>query len=198
MRTGKPFFPNIVFDKEGRYLLLHHKGAGIWYKANFVFLAGFLGLTVHNYVSNSAVFFEKKWFGKLYLGLILSGIAVWWLFSNRHIRCLYLLKGGTDVGIETYSNFGLTRNRLRILPISSLEGNRLFMSHRLNIYQLEYSYKSIIASLTKRRSFFYRPEFIVDQQLWKVVRTGNEVETDDVESINKEVNERKALLKKRK
>jgi hypothetical protein len=43
----------LVFDKEGRYLLMHHKGAAKYYKMNFAFLALFAGATMYNYVQNS-------------------------------------------------------------------------------------------------------------------------------------------------
>ena len=54
---GRHQFTNINFDKEGRYLVMHHHGAGWYYKMNFVFLALFLGATCYNYVMNSQVFF---------------------------------------------------------------------------------------------------------------------------------------------
>jgi len=44
------------------------------------------------------------------------------------------------VGVITYTNFGLTYNRMREVPITNLKGTRLFWSKQLNIYQLEYNY----------------------------------------------------------
>jgi hypothetical protein len=46
----------------------------------------------------------------------------------------------------------------------------------MNLYQLEYSYKSSWANLTKRRSFFYRPEYISNVDLWKALRNGSEID----------------------
>lgn len=153
---------NLVFDNEGRYLVMHHKGAANYYKMNFGFLALFAGATLYNYKANSQVFFGEGWFGKAYLGITVYSIFALWLFSNKHIRCIWLLKGGKEVAIETYTNFGLTYNRPRRLPVACLEGNRLFLTKSINLYQLEYSYKSTFANLTKRRSYFYRPEHIED------------------------------------
>lgn len=45
----------------------------------------------------------------------------------------------------------------------------------MNVYQLEYKYRSVLTGLEKRRSFFYRPEYIADNTLWRAVRTGNEI-----------------------
>jgi hypothetical protein len=75
---------------------------------------------------------------------------------------MWLLKGGKEVAIETYTNFGLIYNRPKVLPVTCFEGNRIFATKSLNLYHLEYAYKSNIAGITKRRSFFYRPEFISD------------------------------------
>jgi len=118
----------VKFDADGRFLVLHHMGAGKYYKMNAAFLIFFFGTSLYNYVNNSQVFFGKEWFGKLYLGVCGLAIIGVYTFANRHIRCLYLLKSGNEVGIETFSNFGLTYNRLRVMPTSMLEGNRLFMS----------------------------------------------------------------------
>ncbi len=127
---------------------------------NFGFLAMFLGVTVFNYSANAQVFFGKEWFGKAYLGCVVWSIFGLWMFAHRHIKHIWLLKGGKDVAIETYTNFGLTYNRHKIMPVACLDGNRVFFSQKMNLFQLEYSYKSTFANLIKRRSFFYRPEHI--------------------------------------
>ena len=110
-------FNNIKYDEEGRFLLLHHMGAKKYIIMNFTILSCFFGVTLHNYVKNPQVFFGQEWLGKAYLSAMAGGIVGLWVFGNRQIRCLYLLKGGEKVGIETYSNFGLTYNRLRIIPV---------------------------------------------------------------------------------
>lgn len=68
------------------------------------------------------------------MGVFTGGIIGMLFFSNRHIKNLYLLKCGKNIEIETYSNFGFTYNRLRTVPIESLEGNRLFSSKEMNLY----------------------------------------------------------------
>lgn len=49
----------------------------------------------------------------------------------------------------------------------------------MRLYQLEYKYESSYAGITKRRSFFYRPEFLRDPVLWKAIRQGNDIATDE-------------------
>lgn len=66
----------------------------------------------------------------------------------------------------------------------------------MNIYQLEYSYKSSWANLTKRRSFFYRPEFISDPELWKTIRTGTEIDAMENNEEQAAIELRKMMLKK--
>ena len=129
---------------------------------NIAFLALFFGATAYNFVANSQVFFGKEWFGKAYLGMVAWSLFGLWVFSHRHIKNFWLLKGGKEVAIETYTNFGLTHNRPKVLPVACFEGNRVFVTQSLNLFQLEYAYKSSWAKITKRRSFFYRPEEITD------------------------------------
>ncbi len=96
----------------------------------------------------------------------MSSIFALYIFSHKHIKSVSLLKGGKEVAIETYTNFGLTYSRPKILPVSSLEGNRIFLTKKLNLFQLEYTLSSAWAGITKRRSFFYRPEFVSNPRLW--------------------------------
>ena len=175
----KMVFKNIKYDQEGRLLLLHHHGAKRYLIMNVGALSLFLGVTLYNYVKNPQVFFGKKWLANTYLFLIVGGLLGTWVFGNRQIRSLYLLRGGETVGIETYSNFGLTYNRLREVPVKDLQGNRLFGTKAMNLYQLEYTHKSTITGKVRSRSFFYRPEYIEDAALWKAVRNGNEVMAEE-------------------
>lgn len=115
-------------------MLMHHRGALFQYKLNFAFLALFCGFSAYNYVMNAQVFFGKEWLGKAYLGANFFGLVGLWCFSHRQIRSLYLLKGGKTVAIETYTNFGLTYNRHKELPVSCFEGNRIFGSKAMNLY----------------------------------------------------------------
>lgn len=169
-------FNHIKFDADGKFLVLHHYGASWYYKANLIFLGMFYGASLYNYVVNSQVFFGKEWFGKAYLGMVTFSIFGLWSFSHRQIKAIHLLKGGKEVSIETFTNFGLTYNRPKVLPVQCLEGNRVFLASSMNLYQLEYSYKSSWANLTKRRSFFYRPEYISNFDLWKAIRNGSEID----------------------
>jgi hypothetical protein len=50
-RLKKTF--EILYDKEGKYLLMHHRGASYYYKMNGAFLVLFAGATAYNYVQNS-------------------------------------------------------------------------------------------------------------------------------------------------
>lgn len=84
----------IEFDKEGRYLLMHHNGAAWYYKWNFAFMFGFTAFTFNNYKNNTQVFFGKEWLGKLYLGLLVWGIVSTWFFAHKHINNIWLLKCG--------------------------------------------------------------------------------------------------------
>lgn len=97
--------------------MMHHLGAGKYYKMNIGFLMMFAGATIYNYRANAQVFFGKEWFGKAYLYSVCFTIFGLWVFSHRHIRNIWLLKGGKEVAIETYTNFGFTYNRSRILPV---------------------------------------------------------------------------------
>ena len=67
------------------------------------------------------------------------------------------------------------------------------MNQALNVYQLEYAYKSAWAGITKSRSFFYRPEYIVDPALWKAIRTGNEITNEDEGAVKEEQEKEKRL-----
>ena len=49
----------------------------------------------------------------------------------------------------------------------------------MRLYQLEYDYEASYSKLRRSGSFFYRPEYIVDGALWKAVRQGNDINTDD-------------------
>jgi len=93
--TSARSFNHIKFDAEGKFLVLHHYGAGWYYKANLVLLGLFYGASVYNYVMNSQVFFGKEWIGKAYLGMVTFSIFGLWSFSHKQIKSVHLLKGGT-------------------------------------------------------------------------------------------------------
>ena len=125
---------NVVFDETGKYLLLHHHSAGRYYKMNIAFFSIFFSISLYHTYYTPEVFFNKSWVSKLYMGALTGAFMTMYAFSNRHIRNLYLMKGGKQIAVETYSNFGLTYNCLRLIPIEQLTGNRLFMKREMNVY----------------------------------------------------------------
>ena len=111
-------FKNVVYDEDGKFLVLHHYGAERYYKLNVAVVMLFFGVTLYYYVYAPQVFFGKEWLANLYLFAIQGGLMGLYAFSNRHIRSLHLLKGGQSVSITTFSNFGLTFNRARVMDIN--------------------------------------------------------------------------------
>ena len=101
---------------------MHHLGAQKYYKMNTAFLLLFLGLSYYNFKQNQELFFNQT-FGKLYIASIVSGIFLLYLWSNKHIQVMYLLKRKSKeaeqkVGIITYSNFGLSYNKMIEVPVN--------------------------------------------------------------------------------
>ena len=125
---------------------------------NAAFLFLFLGVSIRNYKTNQAVFGSER-LGKLYLALLFSSLVGLLLFGNRHIKSLYLDLNGKDVVVQTHTFFSLLEGRERVIPVRNLKGNRVFWSPKLNVYQLEYIKQG---KWEKRRSLFYRPEYIGD------------------------------------
>ena len=93
-QPGKKLFEGIEYDEEGRHLIFHHFGASRYYKINALFLAAFLGLSYYQYKENSAIFLTDT-FGKIYLGVFAGALAALYIFSNKHIQAVYLLKPAT-------------------------------------------------------------------------------------------------------
>ena len=184
-----------LLDSTGRILLLHHRNASRYYKLNMAFLTVFLGVSLRNYYVNSAVFMSDR-LGKVYLSLICAGILGVGMFGKRHIRNLYLDPSGKEIHIETYRFFGLLdASKERTIKIKNLKGNRVFLNPHMQIYQLEYLKEN--TKWTKRRSLFYRPEYIGDADIWQHVRKGNELNNiaSEVE-INEEADKLRKLKKK--
>ena len=183
-----------LLDDAGRLLLLHHRGASRYYKLNMAFLVIFFGVSLRNYYYNSAVFMSER-LGKLYLSILALGIAGVSIFGKRHIRNLYLDPNGKEVLVETYRGFGLLdSSKERVIKIKNLRGNRVFLTPALNVYQLEYIKEG---RWQKRRSLFYRPEFIADPEIWQRIRTGNEVpQIATEEAIDEEAEAIRRLKKK--
>ena len=130
---------------------------------NAGFLMLFLGFSIRNYYVNQAVFITER-FGKLYISAIAVSLIALLFFSNRHIKNLYLDPNGKEVLIETYTLFGLMQPREKVFKIKNFQGNRIFFTPKLNVYQLEYLKEG---KWKKRRSLFYRPEYIGDADIWQ-------------------------------
>ena len=126
--------------------------------------------------------------GKVYLFGVATGLFMFYLWSNKHIQVMYLLKKQSKnaqqkVGIMTYANFGLSYNKIIEVPVTQFRGSRSIGHQSMNLYFLEYNFFGKWTGITKRRSFFYRPEFVADRELWNQIKTGNEIMTfDDVET----------------
>ena len=117
--------------------------------------------------------FVSERIGKFYISAIILSILGVSIFGKRHIRNMYLDPSGKEILVETYRGCGLLESsKERVIKIKNLRGNRVFLNQRLNLYQLEYIKEG---KWTKKRSLFYRPEFIADQELWQRIRTGHEV-----------------------
>lgn len=130
----KPVRMRIEFDSNGRYLLMHQNGALWYYRVNALFIISFFSYSFYMYKANTQVFFGQAWLGKLYVGSLALSIVGLWLFANKHINNIWLLKGGKEVSIETYTNFGLTYARPKTLQVHQFEGNRLFLTQKLNLF----------------------------------------------------------------
>ena len=129
----KKLFEQVQFDEEGKYLVLHHEGAKKYYKWNVAILLFFFGSSFLTYKFNTAVFWNDT-FAKIYLGIVFSGLLGLWIFAHKHIQRLYLLKGQKEIGIMTYTNFGMSINRLIKIPVDKLEGTRLFWTRDMNVF----------------------------------------------------------------
>jgi hypothetical protein len=92
LHDQRRLFESIEFDEDGRYLIMHQKGAGKYYKMNVLFIALFFGMSWWTYKTNSTVFWNDR-LAKVYLAIVGSSMIGLWLFANKHIQALYLLKG---------------------------------------------------------------------------------------------------------
>lgn len=93
--------------RQEEILLLSHETAARYYKLNVPFLfgyIGFAGVMLNNpeypaYVKSSMLMFSSL------CGLGLVGL---FLYSNRHIKTMKLIKPGNNLIIETFSKFGFS------------------------------------------------------------------------------------------
>ena len=148
LTTSKKLFECIDYDSEGRYLVMHNHRASKYYKLNVSFILLFLGTSYWTYKQHSAVFWSDR-FAKVYLGAIGLSLAGLWLFANKHVQSLHLLKGQKSIGVTTFSNFGLSYNRMQTIPISEIKGSRLVWTQSMNVFFLEYNFKGKVTQLTK-------------------------------------------------
>ena len=93
----------------------------------------------------------------MYLTAFTASIVIMWVFSNKHIKNLYLLKCGTKIEVETYTNFGLTYNRSKQINIADLVGTRLAWRREWNLFALECQKTSAWRKKTSSYALFYRP-----------------------------------------
>ena len=80
----RKLFESIEFDEDGKYLVMHQKGAGKYYKINVALIALFLGMSYWTYKTNSGVFWNDR-LAKVYLGIVASSLIGLWIFANKHI-----------------------------------------------------------------------------------------------------------------
>ena len=72
-------------------MVFHHDSAKYYYKVNALFLSVFLGFSYYTYRNNQTVFFNET-FGKIYLSLFAGSLMALYIFSNKHIQAVYLMK----------------------------------------------------------------------------------------------------------
>ena len=156
-------FNNLKFDSNGKMLLLSHESAGFYYKINFLFLSLWMFFTYQSYKENKAFLFSNELITKAYIGSIWFGLIMMFLISNRHIRYIYLNSNGTDVTIVLHKGFSLWYSEKVI---------------DMHLFQLSYDYKSLTNKL-KSNYMIFRPQFVHDKDLWKLVRTGNYIRTEE-------------------
>ena len=99
------------------------------------------------------------------------------LISNRHIRYIYLNSNGTDVTIVLHKGFSLWYSE-KVIDIQNLKGVKQILNPRMHLFQLSYDYKSLTNKL-KSNYMIFRPQFVHDKDLWKLVRTGNYIRTEE-------------------
>ena len=87
-------FSGVEYDGAGKFLVLHHHSAAYYYKINVAVLLFFFGVTLYSYVNAPHVFFGQEWLANVYLFALQGGILGVYLFSNKHIKSLRLLRGG--------------------------------------------------------------------------------------------------------
>ena len=80
--SDKKLFENLDFDEEGKCLVMHHFGAAKYYKLNLAVVLFFFGFSYWTYKVSPDVFYNEK-LAKIYIGLIVSGLAGMWIFSHK-------------------------------------------------------------------------------------------------------------------
>ena len=173
---GVPY-NNLKFDADGRLLLLSHESAGFYYKINFVFLSLWILFSFKSYKENKGFIFSNELLTKLYLGLIILGFTGLLLVSNRHLKHLYLNSNGTDVTIVLHKGFSFWYSE-KVINIHDLKGVKQVLSPSMRLFQLSYDYKSLTNKI-KGNYMIFRPQYVYDKDLWKLVRTGNVIRTDE-------------------
>mmetsp|Transcript_3973 Transcript_3973/g.4607 ORF Transcript_3973/g.4607 Transcript_3973/m.4607 type:complete len:108 (+) Transcript_3973:269-592(+) len=99
-----------------------------------------------------------------------------YLMSNRHMRHLYLNKNGTQCTLVRHQLFSLWYSEATV-DISSFSGVSSILNSKMGIYRLGYSFKGWVRN--RDTYMIFRPEFVYDQDVWKLVRTGNHIRTPE-------------------
>jgi len=63
------------------------------------------------------------------------------------------------------------------IDIENVVGSRRMFSQSLNLYQLEYFKYNKKKNYKKHRSYFYRPQEIVNHEVWDLVKRGQTITT---------------------
>ena len=173
----------LAFDKEGKLLLISHESAGLYYKINFGFLLGWFLISLKNYKENDSFIFSNKTMTKMYMSSIGFAILLTFLMSNRHLRQLYLHSNGKDATVVHHKFFSLWYSE-NVVDIKSFNGVKSIMSSGMHLYQLDYSVKGWFKN---RETFMiFRPQYVHDLDVWKLVRTGNYIRTPEYIANNKD------------
>jgi hypothetical protein len=169
-------FKELAFDKEGKLLLISHESAGFYYKLNFAFLFGWFVISYKNYKENDSFILSSKKVTQGYMGFISTLLLVSFLMSNRHLKKLYLHSNGKDITLVRHKFFSLWYSETKI-DIKSFNGVRAIFGNKLRLYQLDYTAQGLVR---KRNTYMiFRPQYVYDNDLWRLVRNGHYVNTPE-------------------
>ncbi|CAI2380991.1 unnamed protein product [Moneuplotes crassus] len=181
-RKKGPKIPELTFGKDGKMLLVGHNSAGFYYKVNFAFLLGWYLVSYFQKKSNPTYIFSNKHATNAYVYLIGAGLIATMLMSNRHLRYLYLHKNGTQCTVVMHKFFSLWYSEA-VVEISTFKGVRHMFKPSMGVYRLNYKIDGWFR--TRETYLIFRPEFVHDRDIWKLVRTGNHIYTPEYAEKNR-------------